>query len=577
MEKLLGGGEESEGEDEGGGAWCASYRTLWARLSCGGSEGGCPIFPDLEDPSSSYGKIVAKLYRHRRKGFVFAAGKVLLLLCLAMFTWHSQRRTARSSKRRDRHPDSHGKNQSAVHHFPSLNDTLEMAQLSLLVYTFRFEVSDETACQRIRSGNFTMPGSSTSSDDRLPGRQVFPDLECFWFKHDRTGEGTQVMLVSSALHNHLTVVFAGTDNLQTSLVDTDVRWEAFGGGDEDGKKDDDEEDGGGDDDDDNQYHAGDLLPSDMRVHSGFDHTVFRNGMYNEISRRLGELRQNDTYAQRRLFVTGHSLGAAAAVLTSLALTEEAYFAQHVDPAVAATEVPLSHHWYWPFSKWHRHHHGNDDDDAARIPPKITSINFGCPRIGNYVFRNLWLARPHVLEHLHVWRVVLGWDLVPRLPEFFQHNGHTIQIETATDKTAYTSTEKSHPDDIASSASSRHDVRLTDPRLEDTATWMVDNDGKNKSSHVALAYYQHYGNESLGYSGVPLGWSSLPYMWLPGALSSHHIARYRNVLQAWKGAWIEDFVTVDDGGHTEDDDAKPVDDDFWSDPPFDDFPGVLAVA
>jgi hypothetical protein len=260
----------------------------------------------------------------------------------------------------------------------------------------------------------------------------------------------------------------------------------------------------------------------------------------------------------------------------MALTEEAYFAQHVNPTVAATAVSRSHQWYWPFSKWHRHrHHHDDDDDDARTRPTITSINFGCPRIGNYVFRNLWLARPHVLEHLQVWRVVLGWDLVPRLPEFFQHNGHTIQIETGTDKTAYTTAEQSHQDGDVPPANSNHDVRLTDSRLEDASAFPFDDDGKNKSSHVALAYYQHYGNESLGYAGVPMGWSSLPYMWLPGALSSHHIARYRDALQAWKGPWVEEFVEVDDGSH--DDDPKPVDDDFWSDPPLDDFPGVLAVA
>ena len=87
----------------------------------------------------------------------------------------------------------------------------------------------------------------------------------------------------------------------------------------------------------------------------------------------------------------------------------------------------------------------------------------------------------------------------------------------------------------------------------------------------MAYYQHYGNETLGYAGVPAGWGSRPYIWVPGALMSHHISRYRSVLEEWTGDWVQDFVRLDP---INDDDATTTDDDYDT-PPFDDFPESLA--
>merc|ERR1712232_124017 len=57
--------------------------------------------------------------------------------------------------------------------------------------------------------------------------------------------------------------------------------------------------------------------------------------------------------------------------------------------------------------------------------------------------------------LGIWRYVLGWDLVPRLPNFMKHVGHTIQLH------------KTHA-----------------------------------RNQTVVAYYKHYGNQTLRYAGVP---------------------------------------------------------------------------
>jgi hypothetical protein len=143
--------------------------------------------------------------------------------------------------------------------------------------------------------------------------------------------------------------------------------------------------------------------------------------------------------------------------------------------------------------------------------------------------------------LQVWRVVLGWDLVPRLPDFFYHGGHTIQISESS----------------SSSSSSQQD----------------DDDDDNEQIRNVTAYYEHYGNESLGYAGVPVGWSSKPYIWVPGALQAHHIAKYLNVLQNWNTTstpWVSDFARLQPRKNDTDDDDSG-NDDAYVNPPCDDFP------
>lgn len=107
---------------------------------------------------------------------------------------------------------------------------------------------------------------------------------------------------------------------------------------------------------------------------------------------------------------------------------------------------------------------------------------------------------------------------------------------------------------------------------------------NSTNATAAVYYQHYGNITLGYSGVPFGWSAKPYVFVPGALASHHVNKYWDLLYGWQlqehtneKPWIHDFVHVPDDGknhtpspnHNNDDRPPHVDDDFYVNPPDDD--------
>lgn len=424
--------------------------------------------------------------------------------------------------------------------FPTLPDTLEMARLSLLVYLFRHEQDDASVCRQIRAGNFSVP-SGPDGKEHDPGREIFPDLRCHWYYHDRENEGTQVMIVSSKAQNHLSVVFAGTDDIQTSLVDTDVRWEPLGDG------------------------TSFTLPqeySDIRVHAGFDHAVFRNSVMDQILHQIEHLRHDDELAKRRVFVTGHSLGAAAAILTSVAMVEYYYNVDDDDDtknkndSVQVNKQPQEgkhgfslSHWWWP--PWHHHHHHQQSP-----PPEITSINFGCPRIGNSAYREYF---PH--ERLNVWRVVWGWDLVPRLPDFFQHAGHTVQLSLEDEPVKSQMLLRNNNREDASVST----TTTTTYEEELSLSWPTSQTNKTQ---VVKAYYEHYGNATLGYAGVPAGWASRPYFWVPGALESHHILRYRSVLEEWETDWVTKFERVDDPNGND----PSYDDDMWVDPPFDDFPG-----
>lgn len=85
-----------------------------------------------------------------------------------------------------------------------------------------------------------------------------------------------------------------------------------------------------------------------------------------------------------------------------------------------------------------------------------------------------------------------------------------------------------------------------------------------------AYYHHYGNDTLQYASVPFGWDAQPYFWVPGALWSHSIGKYRDVLaQSNFTSWMSDFVRTADHDYDDDDRPPNVDDDIWVDPPDDD--------
>ena len=94
--------------------------------------------------------------------------------------------------------------------FPSWNDVVSMAHLSHLVYDFR-SVVDFTCA------NFTSFATKNETND----------LSCHWYTHDYN-LGTQVLLVSNKKEKYIAVVFAGTDDIRTSLEDTNILTKQFG-------------------------------------------------------------------------------------------------------------------------------------------------------------------------------------------------------------------------------------------------------------------------------------------------------------------------------------------------------------
>jgi Lipase (class 3) len=426
--------------------------------------------------------------------------------------------------------------------FPTSDDALEMASLSYLVYAFHREDYgnndvDNNVCERIN--NSTNDGNR---NDYNIDRPIPSNIRCEWYHHDWTG-GTQVMIVSSIVKSYVAVVFAGTDDLRTSLTDANILMASFGTSDttltSSGTKVTDESDISSTtalirDRPMTEYPIYNVTLPDAplaRVHAGFDHAIFDRNLFGEIVTRVEAIRcqsgklvrcngnsdnehcRSSTYT--RLFTTGHSLGAANSVLTAVGLVR--YYEQvrsgHILPSSCDVKSP----------------------QTLEPVDHLVSINFGCPQTGNAAWRDYIHSNPTMLRRLTIWRFVLGWDLVPRLPEVFNHVGHTVQC------------------------SNFHSLF---------------------ANQSMLAYYQHLGNASLKLAGVPFGWSAKPFLWMPGALYSHFMARYWTYLTEWSqihnasrsdgnetSDWIHSFERVPDVPPPDDDERPPnVDDDFYVDPP-----------
>ncbi|CAJ1923127.1 unnamed protein product [Cylindrotheca closterium] len=197
------------------------------------------------------------------------------------------------------------------------------------------------------------------------------------------------------------------------------------------------------------------LPEGIRVHSGFDNAVFLQGMWEQISSRIKRL--VIAHPSYRIYSTGHSLGAANSLLTAAALSLQGH--------------------------------------------KVKSINFGCPQTGNKPWSEFFNRTSPTKDKLAIWRIVLGWDLVPRLPDFFYHAGHTIQL------------------------------------------W------KNSTNVTSVeSYFEHYGNEELHYAGAPPGWNAKPHFIGPDDLTSHFMTKYIEHLEELNSVdstWVHEFKKSDD--------------------------------
>ncbi len=63
------------------------------------------------------------------------------------------------------------------------------------------------------------------------------------------------------------------------------------------------------------------------------------------------------------------------------------------------------------------------------------------------------------------------------------------------------------------------------------------------------YYKHYGDVDRGYAGVPSGWWSMSYAWLPYALYYHHMYKYTEYINEIGPAnWTKSFSGINDTGY-----------------------------
>ena len=217
----------------------------------------------------------------------------------------------------------HGDTKPPSSDFPSLDDSTEMARLSGMIY--RFKHYDDC--------NATDPH----------GNPLLPsDLDCHFYHHD-VSQGTQVMILSSVSKKYIGIIYAGTDDLRTTLTDTDILLKPFGPVDHNGES--------------------ILLPGDARVHAGFDNQVFSHGLFDTVLNTTTSLLQQ--YPHHRLFCTGHSLGGANAILTAVALTQ------------------------------------------SKVSTSVQVINFGCPNVGNEAWRSAIhaLSNLRIWRFVHGWDVV----------------------------------------------------------------------------------------------------------------------------------------------------------------------------
>ena len=74
------------------------------------------------------------------------------------------------------------------------------------------------------------------------------------------------------------------------------------------------------------------------------------------------------------------------------------------------------------------------------------------------------------------------------------------------------------------------------------------------------YFDHSGDYERGYAGVPTGWYSKSYAWLPYALYYHHMYKYTEFIDGLDPAsWTKTFYAIN---------STESDDQFYQDSPHD---------
>ena len=517
---------------------------------------------------------------------IFILPTLLLILRIGLHSpLHTSVFSHTTNNNRSNNNSNNNSNNSSKR-FPSIETVIEMATLSSLIYAFHTEDYgnddvNNTVCDRInrlvyaRNSMRMMQHShdrhhdntnnnikfTTTTDTTINNRTVPPNIHCEWYHHDWI-DGTQIMIVSSPPSSidrpsMITIIFAGTDDMTTSLTDVDVLLSPFG------------------------YPTSQIINTtnyplynvtlpdpNIRVHTGFDTTLFNTrNLFGEIVTRVEQIRRRmimamSTNDQRQttaaaggaaaaaslspqLYTTGHSLGGGYSILMAIGLTQ--------------------------YYESLRHDHGNHTTNApVSVPEEMTVINFGCPQIGNVAFRDYIHTNPSFpSQRLHMYRYVLGWDIVPRLPTLLQHVGHTIQLSTVSKSNMW--------DEFSSGSGSRSIYK----------------------NITTAAYYHHIGNVTLQYSSVPFGWSATPFIWIPGAVTAHYITayiqclydlrqqliqqqqhrygmnytRHQNVKNETHFVWITDFERSSSVPISND---TVYDDDYYVEPPNDDTDEVTAT-
>jgi hypothetical protein len=342
--------------------------------------------------------------------------------------------------------------------FPDTEIVLDMARLSYAVYHLRNKL--HSCDSLVYNDTITNNGTQELPSDIF--NRLFPnETLCLYYNHDYS-LGRQVLIVRNTQKNYLAVAYAGTDDWRTALSDGEIITEDFGPRPADNNTNVPPIVG-------NISSIFDNVPSNVRVHSGFNKAVFANAGFSTVlqcisSARIGgncgSSKETDNIIHPtqsfRMYTTGHSLGAASSAILGTAL-----------------------HLAFPSEA-------------------IISVNFGCPKIGNsdWVFwidslqpnynssNPIFVGTADRHGTYEIFRFVNKIDLIPRLPDpiYFQHAGHTLQMST----------------------------------------------GGN-----VKAYYDHIGNEDFGFAGVPYGWGAAPYIFLPGAIASHICTHYLDYLMYYK--------------------------------------------
>uniref|UniRef100_A0A7S2MW95 Fungal lipase-type domain-containing protein n=1 Tax=Helicotheca tamesis TaxID=374047 RepID=A0A7S2MW95_9STRA len=185
---------------------------------------------------------------------------------------------------------------------PSLEYTIEFAQLSNLVY--QYHTLDYTSCTSSSRevdkdakshGNSTYNKNDEDDDGGKDEIELPKNVTCEMYEHDKE-EGTQVLIVTSTTKKYIAVIYAGTDDVQSTILDGAFLQKQF---------------------DPNIPNNDD---GNILVHSGFHNAVFKDGIYLRVLNKVQELKtmHNGGKEEYDIVTSGHSLGAASSILTAVA-------------------------------------------------------------------------------------------------------------------------------------------------------------------------------------------------------------------------------------------------------------------